>query len=269
MCSKSHIINYAKFKSCMLTLENIKVLQEIKKESVFFPKSREPPVEKKPEEKKEILFFPKARAPPTGKQPEKTLRVKNALYSPKQKDTLFWCYFIIKNGFSAYEYPGTTTFVNEKEMKFNCIEELRKSKQILKVKKIKNLREDVEYELANKERIGMKTFIALCISSNINILFIHKKKCFELILEEDEPVHVVHQIEENGHTKYYYEVDASKESIDKYRKSFYKWENVDKPLKAPTAYKVEELNNLCKIFEISFSQKKTKKEIYDAILLVI
>ena len=268
MCSKGHIINYAKFKPCMLTLENIQVLQETpKKESFFFPKSKAPPVE----EEKKTSFFPKSRAPPTENQPleEKKSRVKNSFYSPKQKDTLFWCYFIIKSGFSAYEYPGTTTFVNEKEMKFQCIEELRKSKQILKVKKIKNLGEDVEYELANKDRIGMKTFIALCIATNINVLFIHKKKCFELTINEEEPVHVVHQIEENGHTKYYYEVECSEESIDKYKKSYYKWENVDKPLKAPSSYKVKELNNLCKIFDISFSQKKTKKEIYDAILFVI
>ena len=86
----------------------------------------------------------------------------------------------MKNGYSDYEYPGTTTFAREKELKFQYIEMLRSNKQLLKTKKIKNLREDIEDELANKEKIGMKTFIALCVASNLNILFIHKKKCFQL-----------------------------------------------------------------------------------------
>ena len=108
-------------------------------------------------------------------------KVQERFFYPKEKDQLFWCYFIIQNGFSKYEYPGTTSFVNEKEEKFRCIEHMRNNKQQLKTKKIKNIREDVEDELANKQTIGMKTFIALCIANNINIMYIHKRKCFEFV----------------------------------------------------------------------------------------
>jgi hypothetical protein len=253
---------FEKIKPYILNLENIKLFFEPKPQQVFsmlIPKARPPPKESKPfENKKEKTFV----------EPIKT-NTDSQYFCPKQKDSLFWCYFIIKNGFSAYEYPGTTTFVNEKEMKFQCIEDLRKSKQQLKVKKIKNLREDVEDELANKERIGMKTFIALCIVNNINILFIHKKKCFELAVDDNEQVYVIHKKEENGRTKYYYEMDATKDDIEKYRKTFFIWENVDKPLKAPSAYKVEDLQNLCKILNIPLLPKKTKKELYDEILLLL
>jgi hypothetical protein len=189
-------------------------------------------------------------------------------FSPKQRDSLFWCYYIIKHGFAAYEYPGTTTFAREKELKFEYIMTLRNSKQALKVKKIRNLREDVEDELANKERIGMKTCIALCIASNINLLFIHKRKCFELILDEDEPIYVIHQ--HDNPTRYSYEIDVSKEQIQQYRITYFPWESVDKPLKAPSAYKVDELIELStKAGILGEGKKKTKKELYDALLVAL
>lgn len=78
------------------------------------------------------------------------LKSNHDFFYPEQKDQLFWCYYIIKNGFAAYEYPGTTSYANEKKEKFECIELLRKNKQTLKENKIKNIKEDVEDELGSK-----------------------------------------------------------------------------------------------------------------------
>lgn len=244
-------------KPFMLTLQNMKkkeiaeVIVE-KPFSMLVPKSRAIPTEKKPlvEEKS---YVKKSESP---------------FFYPKQKDSLFWCFFIIKSGFSAYEYPGTTCFSREKELKFEYIEMLRKFKAVLKMKKIKNLREDIENELANKERIGMKTFIALCVASNINIIFIHKRKCFEIIMEDDAPIYVVHQKEINNHAKYFLETDPTKDTLNIYRETYFKWESVDKPLKAPSAYKLEDLKILCEKVGIKEDgKKKTKKELYDSLLL--
>jgi hypothetical protein len=204
-------------------------------------------------------------------------KVLDKFFYPEQKDSLYWCYFIIKNGFAKYEYPNVTSFVNEKIDKFKSIELLRINKQQLKLKKIKNLKEDVEDELANKERIGMKTFIALCVADNINILFIHKRKCFEIIFDEqdDAPIHVVHQID-SPTLRYSYETIVSKEQIKKYRTEYFKWESVDKPLKAMSSYKSEELVDLCKKLDISSValdnsslKKKTKKDLYELLIMNI
>ena len=153
---------------------------------------------------------------------------------------------------------------------------LRECKQQLKIKKIKNLKEDVEDELANKERIGMKTFIALCVASNINILFIHKRKCFEYIFDEqgDAPIHVVHQLD-TPTLRYNYETIVSKEQIEKYRTEYFKWESVDKPLKAISSYKLEELQELCKKLALDVCndkdsfKNKTKKDLYETIIMNI
>jgi len=193
----------------------------------------------------------------------------SSFFIPQEKDGLFWCFFVIKNGFAAYEYPGATSFVNEKAEKFKLIESLRTKKQILKTKKIKNIKEDVEDDLANKSKIGMKTFIALCAAENINVLFIHKRKCFELMSEEDNPFHVIHWYD--NPEKYCYEMNLSKEALDKYRNTLFKWESLEKPLKAMTAYKSDELMELCgklglqeKVDNLS---KKTKKDLYELLIM--
>ena len=82
--------------------------------------------ETKLETKLETKFFQK-----------KDKEVNNFFY-PKEKDGLFWCFFIIQNGFEKYEYPDATSFVNEKTTKFKLIEHMRHNKQQLKSKKIKN-----------------------------------------------------------------------------------------------------------------------------------
>jgi hypothetical protein len=158
--------------------------------------------------------------------------------------------------------------VNEKEEKFKCIELLRKHKQELKIKKIKNIKEDVEDELANK-CIGMKTFIALCVVSNVNIMYIHRRKCFEIIFDEQLPFHVVHCFDNDLSKKYCYETNITKEKIDNYRETLFKWENVDKPLKAISSYKLEDLHNLCKqlVIDLTNIKNKTKKDLYELILM--
>ena len=196
-------------------------------------------------------------------------KTDSSFFIPQEKDGLFWCFFVIKHGFAAYEYPGATSFVNEKAEKFKLIESLRTKKQILKTKKIKNIKEDVEDDLANKSKIGMKTFIALCAAENINVLFIHKKKCFEMMCEEDNPFHVIHW--QDNPEKYCYEMNLSKEALDKYRNTLFKWESLEKPLKAMTAYKADELMDLCSKLglqeKVDNLIKKTKKDLYELLIM--
>jgi hypothetical protein len=194
-------------------------------------------------------------------------------FYPKEKDQLYWCFFIIHNGFEKYEYPGTTSFVSEKEEKFKLIEHMRNNKQQLKTKKIKNIKEDVEDELVNKQTIGMKTFIALCVVHNINIMYIHKRKCFELIFDDKLPTHIVHCInnKDSSACNYCYEQNVVKEQIEKYKNEYFNWESFDKPLKAMSSYKLDELVELAKRLGLSENgvelSKKTKKEIYEMLVM--
>jgi len=196
---------------------------------------------------------------------------KERFFYPSQKDQLYWCFFIMKNGFTAYEYPDISSFVNEKNDKIKCVTMLRENKQQLKGKKIKNIKEHVENELVNCSTISMKTFIALCVVANINVLYIQKRKCFEMIFDEDSPVHVVHDMLND---KYCYEPDASKEQIEHYRKTMFTWESIEKPLKAVGSYTSDELVELSKQLGLETmksgeNKKKTKNELYQQIVMNI
>jgi hypothetical protein len=196
---------------------------------------------------------------------------KERFFYPSQKDQLYWCFFIMNNGFTAYEYPDVSSFVNEKTEKIKCVTMLRENKQQLKGKKIKNIKEHVENELVNCSTISMKTFIALCVVANINVLYIQKRKCFEMIFDDESPIHVVHDMLND---KYCYEPDASKEQIEHYRKTMFKWESIEKPLKSVGSYTSDELVELSKQLGLETvksgeNKKKTKNELYEQIVLNI
>lgn len=208
-------------------------------------------------------------------------RKQETMYRPKQKDSLFWCFYIIKHGFSNYEMEiNNQYFVVEKTEKFKYIDLLRKNKDLLKIHKIKPLTE-LEDDLANKDRISIKTFFALCILENINVLLVNKRKVYELLcadIDEKHPINIVHRNSETH--EHSIELDVTEETIQKYRETYYKMSNFDATLKSMSSYKLEELLDLCKKLDINIEQevnkyidkkdgkkKLTKKDIYEILVL--
>jgi len=204
---------------------------------------------------------------------ENTVKVKDSIYRPKQKDSLFWCFYILKHGYSNYEMEiNNQYFTVEKTEKFKYIDMLRKNKDILKIHKIKPFTE-LEDDLANKERISVKTFFALCILENINVLLVDKRKIFEITCIDVDDTHPVNIIHRNSQTyEHHIELNVTTEMLQKYRETYYKMINFDSTLKAIGSYKLEELVGLCKKLNINIEpsvdkKKKTKKDIYELLVL--
>ena len=207
------------------------------------------------------------------------------IYKPKQKDSLFWCFYILKHGYSNYEMEiNNQYFVIEKKEKFYYIDMLRNNKNILKIHKIKPFTE-LEDDLANKDKISIKTFFALCILENINVLLVDKRKIYEIIcfdVNETHPINIIHRNSFNF--EHHIELNVNDNMINNYRENYYKMSNFDLTLKAMGSYKLEELIELCKKLDISIplggentnissinnfykSKKKlTKKDIYQLIV---
>ena len=199
------------------------------------------------------------------------------MYKPKQKDSLFWCFYVLKNGFFNYEMEiNNQYFVVEKNEKFKYIELLRKNKDILKIHKIKPFTE-LEDDLANKDKISIKTFFALCIFENINILLVNNRKIYELLcsdIDEKHPINIVHR--NNKTYEHSIELDTTNEIIQKYRDTYYKMSSFEGTLKSMSSYKLEELIELCIKLNINIEdpkveqkskQKMTKKDIYNLLVL--
>jgi hypothetical protein len=195
-------------------------------------------------------------------------KVKDTMYRPKQHDSLFWCFYILKNGFFNYEMEiNNQYFVVEKKEKYKYIELIRQQKHILKLHKIKPFTE-IEDDLANKSAISIKTFFALCALENINVMLVNKRKIYELLcsdIDEQHPLHIVHRTKEHA-----IELDPTEDSIAKYRDTYFKVSGFEATLKGIGSYKVDELMELCKQLDIAVNKgtkKLTKKDIYELLVM--
>ena len=196
---------------------------------------------------------------------------KDDIYKPLQTDSLFWCFYILKYGLSKYEMEvGNQHFPIEKAEKFKYIELFRTKKDILKINKIKPLA-DLESDLANSQRISIKTFFALCIVEKINVLLVDKRKIYESITNDEGKVNIVKR---NGVTYEHhieYNVLNESEKLANYRDTYYKVQGFDASLKSMTGYRVDELLELCGKFGIDVSisgnsKKMAKKDIYELLV---
>ncbi len=207
----------------------------------------------------------------------RTPAINTNIYKPMKKDSLFWCFFILKYGFSKYEMEiGSQHFLVEKTEKYANIDLLRtkQNKDLLKINKIKPL-SDLEDDLANKERISIKTFFALCVIEKMNILLVDNRKIYQSINNDSPIINVIHR---NSKTyEHHIELNVSNETISEFREKYYNVSGFDKALKSMAAYKVDELHDICKQLNINILEnvkdtvnakpkKLTKKDIYELIV---
>jgi hypothetical protein len=121
----------------------------------------------KTETKKENIVLSNIELEPTSTSTDAT---ELSFFTPRQKDSLFWCFNIIANGLSGYEYEKNY-FTAEQEFKVKIIERIKKgeNKQILKQHKMsKNM---IESGLmgAKSSGISPKILYALSLFYNVNI----------------------------------------------------------------------------------------------------
>jgi hypothetical protein len=200
------------------------------------------------------------------RQPMSIVKDKCNTITPIQKDTLFWCFYILKFGENNYEMLDNINIVLEKKLKIDYVEKIRKEKQIVKSHKFATLTH-LENQLANEEKIDLSTFFTLCVIENINVLYICKKTYFELLMNDDK-IHIIHRLD--NYSKYGYEgIDQSK--IELYRSTLFKVDDVEKPLKSISSYKVSELVAFCnklgiEIYVKDTTKSKSKKDLYESLI---
>jgi hypothetical protein len=192
---------------------------------------------------------------------------QNEYFIPRQKDTLFWCFFLMKNGDIKYETTEKNLIV-EKRIKIEYVEKIRKEKALIKTYKFTTLTH-IENQLVNESCIDMPTFLTLCVLENLNVFYIKKQVYYELLMNDSNIIYVIRLLE-NG--KYCYEINNNYNTIiEKYRTSLYKMDNIDKPVKAFSSYKLSELIDFCNKLAIEIINKETgkhksKKDLYESII---
>lgn len=187
-------------------------------------------------------------------------------FFPCESDSLFWSFYIIKNGQDAYESLGKINIVIERKIKIDYIERFREGKQVLKTYKCAPLNH-LENALLNEKQIDMKTLVALCVLEGISFMYMYKNTYFEMNIETDETTEIPAIVKMDLPTRYGSKIVADVQTI---RASFYKIDNMNKPLKSMSAYKLEELVVFCDKLGVNMKteegKKVSKKSLYEGLV---
>ena len=197
-------------------------------------------------------------------------------YVTRDKDKLFWAFYIMLNGEDAYKYLKTK-FVTEKEIKIGAVEKMRKLPNVFKQHKLNKVR--IENELSGDVPLTLEGFYGLCIIYNISAIFM-KKNCYcELYgLGDSSVAHIIEEVEGGIGVHVFKMKTISLDYAKQVRESKWKMENVLTPIKSISSYTHAELleiynkvtcintnNNKETGFTESFKEKKTKQFLYDRI----
>ena len=196
---------------------------------------------------------------------------KQTIFYPKENDTLFWCYFIIKNGEINYETLNNKNIVITKQLKIELIQKIRDNKSIVKTYKFDTI-SNIENNIVNDNYINIKSIMTLCVIEKINLIFISRKTYYELLMCDDKPIYIIREnFTHNNYTKNYSFELANNDTIEEIKNTLYKIDNLNKPIKIISSYKLQELIDICNKLAIEIinkdtNKKKTKNELYEAII---
>jgi hypothetical protein len=211
------------------------------------------------------------------KQPRPSIvsltKIQNKIFVPREKDTLFWCFYILKNGDAKYETMYNRNDIVARQMKIEYIDVIRKNKQTVKTYKFDSI-SNIENNLANEKSLNVKTFLTLCAIENLNILFINNKTYYELCMNDSEKVFIINCLKTketvNYITRYGFEINTHNNAAI-IKSTLHKVDNIDKPIKSISAYTVSELIEICNklaigIKNVKNDKNKSKKELYESIV---
>ena len=193
---------------------------------------------------------------------------ENSLFIPKYNDKLFWIYYILKYGIDDYNFIGKNHFFIEQEEKIKLIKLIRENKDILKKNKWKKSK--LEPNLVGDKNINLSTFFCICTLNNINICIINNKCLYDCVNESyDTKINIINK---NNNEFSINLVEINLENYKNMKDNYWIIDNLSKPLKGVSSYKVKELISICKKIGISIyktvkdkEKVLTKKELYLAL----
>lgn len=192
----------------------------------------------------------------------------NEFFFPTLNDSLFWCFYIIKYGLTEYEMMRYKNDIVARQIKIEYIEKIRKEKQLIKTHKFDTF-SNIENNLANESILNIKTFLTLCVLENINVLLINNKCYYELFNNDLDNIYIISISNKYNKRFYGYKV-VTRNDIEGLTSSLFKLDNIDKPIKSMSAYKINELIDICNKLSIETKhmngKNKSKNDLYELLI---
>jgi hypothetical protein len=202
---------------------------------------------------------------------ELSINTENTI-SPTQKDTLFWCIFILHFGYNEYLQVNRNYGIKELEVKQKIIEYLNKTPGVLKQTNYKitkaSVQEILSDFLTSQKETSMLCFIAMISYFKMNIIMVDSTNRFmlEFISNKDEnlPTYVLYK---DGYGKYKVNIEPIfADNINNMKNTLICLENYMKPLKTVSNYKIDDLLDLARKLGVYNENTKYKKnDLYEQI----
>tara|TARA_B110000444_G_C18793221_1_gene573512 strand:- start:100 stop:774 length:675 start_codon:yes stop_codon:yes gene_type:complete len=188
------------------------------------------------------------------------------IFIPRQKDVLFWCFYIILNGKEKYLFNINNTFTTEKETKIAAIEMLKSKKDIMKEHKLRKT--EIENELLNEKTITIKGLSGLCIAFDISLCVVKNRLVFDLNYSDKINGIICYENDKYG----VYDDDNINDFYKNIKENYY-IANPSKPIKAVSGYTIKELQDMSKKLNIIIIDKNgmklKKNDIYERIKTIL
>ena len=253
----------------MLTTENIVELNN-RSEMTFTQSSKSP--------SKNILECLCSKKSQCDGKEDATNNVE-ALFTPKQNDKLFWCFYILLYGKIEYDYT-THIFETEKKFKIQSAEKLRDMKVMLRQFKLKY--SDIEGELVSLPKITIKGIHALCILYKVSITYVtgniyyilgNTNECASYkncaIVEHSYAMKNNKQSNKQSNKQIGIQLEASDTYMENIRDTKIRVKNYNKPMLSIASYTVPVLHEMADILKINVyndvGKKKLKKQLYQEV----
>ena len=185
---------------------------------------------------------------------------KSDFFKPKYKNTLFWCWFIYNNGYKDYEFSIDNGFRVEEEYKIKMVELVRTNKKLLSLHRLKigEIENNILYEM-----LSIQSMLALILIKNVNLFYIDNKVFYQKIMNDDDEYCIICKNDDGTFSLWN---NTKKFPLYIYKNSLLEIVNLKKPLKGLSAYKVDDLVQMCLKLKHTImndnGKRKTKKELY-------
>lgn len=175
---------------------------------------------------------------------------------PADHDTLFWCFYFITNSDTFDSIETKHTLAHEKQLKIQYAEEMQKFRDCTG-RPVYHMTTTVA-QLVNDRQINLQTFMDLCLMKDINVVYIKRQVCVNCWFSKDGgPVYIVKAFP-NGTHGFKEDLENAHENI--LNKDYLEIDNPAKPVKAVSAYTIQNLLVMCAKLKIDTVDKATNKQ---------
>lgn len=205
---------------------------------------------------------------------------KQGIFSPRETDGLFWCFYVSLNDLSAYMDNRAKSFSIEHDFKIQAIEKMRDSDFKASMKAHRVRLSTVEDELANSKKITASTVKALALLYNECFCIVNVAKRTYFVAGSNDRLSSA-KIIYYADDKFYIKLNTCNDSISMtpglstITNEYYLLESLEKPIKSITSYTAVELQTIAGKLDIeikienkekAMSKSKTKQQLYTEIL---